>query len=77
MMDGKGVFKWPDGIIYEGEYKKDVKSGKGKLFLEENKYYEGNWVNDQPHGKGLYSINGETLPGIFRFGRIIIGKKDK
>ena len=72
MKEGKGIYKFPDGKIYEGEYKNDVKNGKGKLFLEENKFYEGNWVNDQPHGKGIYNINGKKFPGIFRYGKMII-----
>jgi len=28
-MDGYGVFYWPDGRSYEGEYLNDKKHGKG------------------------------------------------
>lgn len=28
-MDGKGLFIWPDGRSYEGEYKDDKKHGQG------------------------------------------------
>jgi len=28
-MDGKGLFIWPDGRSYEGEYKDDKKHGIG------------------------------------------------
>jgi hypothetical protein len=28
-MDGEGKFTWPDGRIYEGEYKDDKKEGYG------------------------------------------------
>jgi len=28
-MDGKGVFVWPDGRSYNGEYKEDKKHGRG------------------------------------------------
>ena len=31
-MEGRGVFTWPDGKRYEGEYKNDKKSGYGKFF---------------------------------------------
>ena len=70
--DGKGVFMWTDGKKYEGEFVNDVKQGKGKLYLDENKYYEGTWINDKKHGKGCYSVNGELLQGLFRFGKVII-----
>ena len=60
----------------EIERNNPTKNGKGKLILEEDKFYEGNWVNEQPHGKGLYHINGEVLPGIFRFGKIIIAENE-
>ena len=29
-MNGKGVFKWPDGRVYEGEYYEDLKQGNGR-----------------------------------------------
>lgn len=28
-MDGYGIFNWPDGRSYEGEYSDDKKHGKG------------------------------------------------
>ena len=28
-MDGEGVFKWPDGRKYQGQYKDDKKDGYG------------------------------------------------
>ena len=28
-MDGRGIFVWPDGSSYEGEYKDDKKHGNG------------------------------------------------
>ena len=72
--DGKGIFIWNDGKKYEGEFVNDIKQGKGKLFLDENKFYEGTWINDKKHGKGCYSVNGEFLSGLFRYGKVIIEK---
>lgn len=31
-MDGKGVFKWKNGIKYEGEYKQDMRHGEGTIY---------------------------------------------
>jgi hypothetical protein len=28
-MDGKGIFEWPDGRTYDGEYENDKKHGMG------------------------------------------------
>ena len=39
-MDGEGVFKWPDGRKYQGQYKDDKKEGYG-IFEWYNKFYLG------------------------------------
>ena len=70
-MDGNGKFTWEDGKIYIGNYVDDKKQGYGKLIWNNNKYYEGNWVNNKQHGEGLYYLNGKTLKGQFRYGKII------
>ncbi|MFN9905335.1 MAG: membrane-binding protein, partial [bacterium] len=31
-MEGRGVFTWPDGRKYEGEYLDDKKEGKGTFY---------------------------------------------
>jgi hypothetical protein len=31
-MEGEGVFKWPDGRKYEGEYVDDKKEGRGVFY---------------------------------------------
>jgi hypothetical protein len=31
-MEGSGVFKWPDGRRYEGEYVDDKKEGNGIFY---------------------------------------------
>lgn len=30
-MHGKGIFKWPDGRVYEGDYIEDKKHGFGRV----------------------------------------------
>ena len=46
---GKGTCKW-DGWIYEGEWKKDCRSGYGvrvQLGVENGEEYRGEWLDDQ------------------------------
>ena len=76
-MDGSGKFTWEDGKTYIGEYVNDKKQGHGKLIWNNNKYYEGSWVNNKQHGDGLYFLNGKTLKGQFRFGKIITKNDDQ
>jgi hypothetical protein len=41
-------------LIYEGQYYKGLKQGKGKLINSDNTTsYEGQFLNGLPHGKGL------------------------
>ena len=49
-MDGKGTYEWADGAIYEGEFKKNSRCGKGKLIYgkasKNNLIYEGEFQFD-------------------------------
>ena len=51
-MDGKGVFTWPDGRRYEGEYKDDKKEGYGIFEWTNGKKYRGYWHNGKQNGEG-------------------------
>ena len=60
-------------MIYEGEYLKGKKSGKGKEFDEKNLLiYEGDFLNGKRNGKGKsYEYKSESIimyeGGIFRW----------
>ena len=43
-MHGVGIFKWPDGKVYNGQYDRDQKSGFGILEWQNGKKYEGCWL---------------------------------
>ena len=43
-MEGHGVFTWPDGRNYEGDYKNDKKDGKGIFYWPDGRKYEGGWL---------------------------------
>lgn len=42
-MHGKGIFKWPDGRVYTGDYFEDKKHGFGIVKWPNGKVYEGHW----------------------------------
>ena len=44
-MEGSGIYTWPDGRKYEGEYINDKKEGHGIFFWPDGRKYEGGWKN--------------------------------
>ena len=51
-MDGKGIFKFKDGSVYDGEYKNNKKHGAGQ-YIKDGKTYEGKWFNGVRNGEGF------------------------
>ena len=49
-MHGKGVYAWPDGRSYKGEYYMDKKEGYGVFCWPDNSEYRGFWKNGNQHG---------------------------
>ena len=43
-MHGMGVFRWPDGREYHGEYSNDKKHGKGTIVSAHGRKKEGVWA---------------------------------
>jgi hypothetical protein len=65
----KGKFQFPDGNVYEGDWKNDKFNGKGKLKLADGSIYEGIFKDHQLHGHGKHiSINGTTYEGEYKNG---------
>ncbi len=60
-MEGYGIFTWPDGRRYEGQYIDDKKEGHGNFYWPDGRKYEGGWKNGKQHGIGVYtSASGKT-----------------
>lgn len=63
-MEGKGVFEWPDGRKYDGEYFDDKKEGMGTFYWPDQRKYEGQWKNGKQDGEGTYTTSsGKTKKG--------------
>ena len=56
-MHGEGEFQFPNGNVYKGEFRDDMKDGHGDLFYSNGEHYEGQWANDKAHGKGDHHCN--------------------
>ena len=51
-MHGYGVYTWPDGRQYEGQYVMNKRHGVGIYVTREGLCYEGEWKNGMQHGEG-------------------------
>jgi uncharacterized protein (TIGR02145 family) len=65
-IDGIGIYKWPEGNVYVGEFKNGAIWGYGeKTFTSGLKYY-GEWINNEMTGTGIYYFtNGDKYEGEF------------
>lgn len=52
---------WDDGCKYDGDWKDDVRHGKGTFEYTNGDKYEGDWADDIQHGKGTYFSIQETV----------------
>ena len=58
---GHGVFEWPSGLRYVGEYLARKRHGYGVQLWPDGAKYEGHFHEDQRQGKGKHSWgNGEV-----------------
>jgi len=46
MREGIGKQVWPDGSLYEGNWKENQRNGKGRMIHANGNTYSGDWKND-------------------------------
>lgn len=67
LMEGKGVFVYPDGAVYEGEFFKSKFQGQGRRTLPSGEMYEGEFKNDKYNGSGTLTFpDGSYYKGNFK-----------
>lgn len=64
---GKLLIK-PSGEVYEGDWKKDKMTGKGKYYYTNNKEFEGDFVEGAPYGFGIMKCPQYYYEGYFKSG---------
>jgi len=52
-MNGRGVYRWPDGSTYEGEWRDNMRHGYGLLTAHDKSFYDGLWKYDDIDGLGI------------------------
>ena len=72
-MHGNGIYKWPDGRTYEGEYKYDKKDGFGIFKWNDGRIYKGYWKDGKQNGEGEFYFNhkDEWKKGLWEEGKRI------
>ena len=63
---GVGLFRFPDGTIYQGEFLNNQMTGYG-TFLYDDRMYEGEVLNGQINGLGVFTWNnGNKYIGYYK-----------
>ena len=50
MISGKGIYKYSDGRIYDGEFFQNAKHGKGKYVMKSGVIYDGQFAFGERDG---------------------------
>ena len=68
---GHGVYIYPSGAKYEGNFRDGKIQGKGILYFSDGNKYIGDWVDHYREGKGkMIFTTGDVYQGEFKHSRI-------
>ncbi|CAE7922888.1 PIP5K9 [Symbiodinium necroappetens] len=69
-LQGRARCTWPDGAVYEGEWKDGLHHGKGTYTAADGHVFVGEYQNGQQHGKGTFTYaSGEVFVGEHQDGK--------
>ncbi len=70
--NGNGIYAYPDGSRYEGEFRNGKPHGQGMFKYPNQDRYEGAFRSGVPHGRGtLAKVDGVTVSGEWRDGEYV------
>ena len=53
-----------NGDRYEGDFRNELREGKGIMYYYDGEKYEGDWRNGIKHGKGIYYFKEKVIGEI-------------
>ena len=59
-MHGEGEYKWPDGDVYTGEFRRGLRHGQGKFVTNYGLTYEGTWFEKLRSGQAIITFKGKS-----------------
>lgn len=70
---GKGIYHYPDGARYIGDFLDGKPAGHGTCYYANGNKYVGYWQNHGPNGEGVftYKNSGRSIAAIWRDGEAI------
>ena len=55
IINGQGTYKYPNGEVYEGEWKDRKRNGRGTNKYPNGEVYEGEWQDDKKNGSFIHT----------------------
>merc|ERR1712185_388796 len=76
LKDGEGVFEYPDGSKYQGNWRHDKRHGDGVYWYPNGDIYSGEWRFGTKHGRGtfIHAESNARLVGTYADGKFVKGK---
>merc|ERR1712100_490914 len=76
LKDGEGVFEYPDGSKYQGNWRHDKRHGDGVYWYANGDIYSGEWKFGTKHGRGtfIHAESNAKLIGTYVDGKYVKGK---
>ena len=68
-MNGKGIYKWPDGNEYDGRYVNGIREGIGKIKRSDGTIINCVFKNGKANGRATAQYNEEKVTGIYKKGK--------
>lgn len=69
---GRGKLSWRNGDVFDGDFHRGERTGRGIMKFGNGDSYEGEFLNGLSHGTGTYVWrNGEVYVGDFRDGQLM------